>query len=87
MLLQSGAPPGTLINRDQSDTIDAIGIRFIDIREHQRRLKSNGVELTSEVDGKWRGARQLDVDRSGRQPDPGRSARLASRRSTRVPMR
>ena len=29
MLLQSGVPPGTLINRDQSDAIDAIDIRGI----------------------------------------------------------
>jgi hypothetical protein len=50
MLLQFSAPPGTLINRDQGDAIDAIDTRFIDIREHQRRLKSNGVELTSEAD-------------------------------------
>ena len=29
MLLQSGVPPGTLIDRDQSDAIDAIDIRTI----------------------------------------------------------
>ena len=49
---------------------------FTDVRELQRQLKAAGVPLVIEADEATVGPGQLHGRRPGRQPDPGRPARL-----------
>ena len=50
---------------------------FTDIRELQRQLKAQGVQLQQEADETHDGAGQLHRRGPGRQPDPRRSARVS----------
>ncbi len=50
---------------------------FTDVRELQRSLKEQGVELMSEADENTSGPGEHHAGRSRRQPDPDRPARVA----------
>ena len=53
---------------------------FTDVRELQRRLKAQGVTLEQEADESSDRAGELRRHRPRRQPDPGRPARVSTRR-------
>ena len=55
---------------------------FTDVRELQRRLKAQGVQFEQEADESTTRTGQLHRRGPGRQPDPGRSARLSMSRPT-----
>ncbi len=51
---------------------------FTDVRELQRQLAGQGVELLAEADEATEGPGELHGRRPGRQPDPRRSTRLTA---------